>query len=449
MINWRKPILQTIYFLARNPTLRNFKYLQSIGKKTPAQLQNQQEEKLRQLLLYSYQNVPYYQKVLSETGVIKNNKVILQNFDNIPILTKKIIREQADNLYSKDYKRRKWYYNTSGGSTGEPVTFIQDKAYKSWGMAFTYYCYYINGRDIGQPMLKLWGSERDVFKGAEKISTRIQRFLFNITMLNSFKMSESDIKRYVTLWNKTKPAIVHSYTSSVLEFAKYVERSGAKVYSPVSIICTAETLTEEIRYYVEKVLKTSVLNQYGSREAGFIGCECLKKEGLHIFPLNNKIEILDDNLKSCEAGQIGNIYVTTLNNYSMPLIRYKIGDTGIPSKKEICSCGRGWPLIESVTGRQSNHFRTKDGKVIHGEYFTHLFYMKRGVRKFQVIQHDYNHVEVTIVPDGQVNEDDVADIRQKILLVLGSQCKVIFRFVEEIPTTTSGKFRYTISKVIE
>jgi phenylacetate-CoA ligase len=296
-------------------------------------------------------------------------------------------------------------------------------------------------------MLKLWGSERDIFKGAEKISTRIQRFLFNVTLLNSFKMSESDIKQYITLWNKTKPAIVHSYTSSVLEFAKYVERSGAKVHSPVSIICTAETLTEETRHYVEKVLNTTVLNQYGSREVGFIGCECLKKEGLHIFPLNNKIEILDDNLKSCEAGQIGNIYVTTLNNYSMPLIRYEIGDTARAAKNKKCSCGRSWPLIASVTGRQSDHFRTKDGKVVHGEYFTHLFYMKRGIRKFQVIQHDYNHVEVNIVPNGQVNKEDLEDIRQKIFLVLGNDCKVEFKQVDEIPHTKSGKFRYTISEV--
>lgn len=73
--------------------------------------------------------------------------------------------------------------------------------------------------------------------------------------------------------------------------------------------------------------------------------------------------------------------------------------------------------------------------------------MKRGIQKFQVIQHDYDNVEVIILPDEQVSKDDIEDIRQKILLVLGNQCKVAFRQVDQIPATASGKYLYTISKV--
>ena len=60
-----------------------------------------------------------------------------------------------------------------------------------------------------------------------------------------------------------------------------------------------------VRSYVEEVFGCPVLNQYGSREVGVIACECMHKEGLHTFGMNNKIEILDSNLQPCAPGQMG------------------------------------------------------------------------------------------------------------------------------------------------
>jgi len=443
-----KPILHTVYFLARNPTLKNLRYLQSIEHRSPQKLQRLQEEKLAQLLLHAYENVPYYHDILKEARVIDNNEALLENFEKVPVLTKQIIRQQGDKLYSKDYRTRKWYFNTSGGSTGEPVKFIQDKYYKAWGMACQYYFYRMCGGDMGEPIVKLWGSQRDVFKGSEKITTQIQRYLSNVTLLNSFKMSQEDMQRYASLWNKARPKLVHAYTSSILEFARFIERSGRKVFRPASILCTAETLTEDVRGFAEKIFGCPVLNQYGSREVGIIACECPKKEGMHTFPVNNKIEILDDNLEPCKPADTGGIYITNLNNYSMPLIRYNIGDTGKIGEKQRCSCGRGWPLIGSVTGRQSDHFRTRAGKLVHGEYFTHLFYMKKGIRKFQVIQKDFDLITIKlVVTDPKELNKSKELLIHSIRKVMGADCKVEFKFVEEIPPTPSGKYIYTICNV--
>ena len=110
-----------------------------------------------------------------------------------------------------------------------------------------------------------------------------------------------------------------------------------------------------------------------------------KKTEICYIKAKAKVEILDEKFKHCMVGQMGEIYFTTLHNYSMPLIRYEIGDTAIVSEKKVCSCKRGWPLIRSVTGRTSNHFKTRDGGIVHGEYFTHLFYGKDEIRKFQVM----------------------------------------------------------------
>jgi phenylacetate-CoA ligase len=449
MLNWRKPLIGLALNLTGRPVFKCFRYLKSIEYETSERLRQLQDEKLEKLLLHAYSNVPYYGRILPETGVIKNGRVFLENFGNIPVLTKDIIRREGENLYSKDHKQRHSYKNSSGGSTGEPIEFRQDRQYQAWGLAARFLYNLWADKDVGQPEIKLWGSERDIFEGSEKISTRLRRYGFNVLLLNSFAMSNTVMARYVKLWNNFRPRMVWAYTSSIYEFGLFVRKSGVQIYSPTSIICTAETLTEDVRRITEDIFKCPVLNQYGSREVGVIAAECLEKHGLHALTLNNKVEILDDSIRACSLGQMGGIYITTLQNYSMPLIRYEIGDTAVVAEKQICGCGRNWPLIGSVTGRISDHFRTKDGQMVHGEYFTHLLYHKKNIEKFKFIQHAYDDVEVMIQTGGNIEADIYKDIEAKVKFVLGDDCKVRFNTVKQIPTTPSGKYIYTVSEITE
>jgi len=128
-MNWRKPVIYSLLYVSGSKIpqcLKIIKQLEFAGREQIEELAN---EKLERLLLHAYNNVPYYRKLLPECGVIKAGKVVLENFSGIPVLTKEIIRAEGKNLYSSDYKSRKPYENTSGGSTGEPVKFIQDKEY--------------------------------------------------------------------------------------------------------------------------------------------------------------------------------------------------------------------------------------------------------------------------------------------------------------------------------
>jgi phenylacetate-CoA ligase len=152
-------------------------------------------------------------------------------------------------------------------------------------------------------------------------------------------------------------------------------------------------------------------------------------------------------MNPCQPGEQGKVYLTTMNNFSMPLIRYDIGDTAIVAENSQCSCGRGWPLIRTVTGRTSDHFKTRDGKIIHGEYFTHLLYHRENVKKFRFIQHDYDDVELLMEVDDNVDPDIIRDIESKVKFVLGEKCSVKFKQVNHIPPSKSGKYRYTISEI--
>jgi len=446
MINWRKGLIYTAFHLKGRPVLRNLGFLRSVEYKSPEELLQLQNEKLEQLLRLSYENVPYYSRILPEAGVVKNNRVFLENFNRIPPLTKEIIRREGENLYSADYKKRGGYFSTSGGSTGEPVKFIQDKNYQAWGFAGRFLFNSWAGKDIGQAELKLWGSERDILEGKDKPAVRLRRWFFNTELLNTYRMSPDGMRGHIDRWNKVKPRQVWAYTDSMYRLSRFVAKEKLSVHPPESIICTTAPLLGEARRHIEQTFKCKVFDQYGSREVGPVACECPAQEGLHIFTPLQKLEILDSKNEPVTGEQTGQLVITNLHNYSMPLLRYKIGDTGCFSNKP-CSCGRGFPLLKEISGRVFAHFVKKDGSLVHSQFFVALFFFKPWVREFKIVQKDYDLIDISVALEGKADQNDIDVITGKIKQVMGADCKVEFNFVDEIPPTASGKYLYTISEV--
>ena len=100
----------------------------------------------------------------------------------------------------------------------------------------------------------------------------------------------------------------------------------------------------------------------------------------------------------------GDILITQLNNYTMPFIRYRIGDIGRLSG-EMCPCGNQLPILAELLGRSTATFRTKAGTLIHGGYFTQQFYDIIGVNQFQLIQESLRHCVLKLVINPQWTED--------------------------------------------
>jgi len=406
-----------------------------------------QEKYLRNLLLHAYQNVPYYNKIFKEIGIVKDSKVHLSEFSEIPILTKEVIKEHQEQLISKDYTTRKWYSSSTGGSTGEPTRFMQDGVYDEWGRAALYY-YYKDILGIDEPNVKkviLWGSERDLFQGGMGWKARIVNWLTDTVFLNSFKMTEDDMEHYLRIINSYKPELIRGYAVSLYELCRYAERKGIEVHTPRFVVSSAETLTAEMRQEIEKIFRTKVYNFYGSRETNNLAGEC--GEGLmHILAFHNYIEMLNDGNESVQEGDEGRIVVTNLHNYSMPFIRYDIGDMAVLGPEK-CKCGNPLPTLKEVTGRISDYFVKDNGTIILLP--THLFFFKDWAKAFQIIQEDYKRVRILVVLSDKVmvNESEKTDIEDKIKLLMGDDCQVVWDFVDEIPKTAQGKYFYRKSLI--
>ncbi|ODS41480.1 MAG: hypothetical protein A7315_05995, partial [Candidatus Altiarchaeales archaeon WOR_SM1_79] len=405
------------------------------------------DEKLKKILLHAYNNVPYYHKVLPNAGVIRNGEVDLKNFDKIPVLTKDIIRAEGENLYSRDYKKRKPYENTSGGSTGEPVKLIQDKKYNEWNIATKIYFNQILGKDIGEKEIKFWGSDRDIIEGTIGLKEEIINYLYNRKFFNSYNLNNNSINKLINLHNTFKPQCYWSYTDGMFEFSKIIINRNVKLYTPKFIITSINPLYDNIRETIEKALRCPVYDQYGSREVGPIACQCKEKNVLHIFPWFNFVEVLDDNYKKVGFGKEGKLFITNLRNYSMPLIRYDIGDIAISAEYPKCKCGRNFFSLKKILGRTLGYFKKRDGSLIHSHFIVQQLFFKDWIKRFQIIQDNFDNIIIRIEKRGEPDRKELDDIVKKTRILIGKNCKVEFEFVDEILPSKSGKYLYTICEV--
>jgi phenylacetate-CoA ligase len=409
-----------------------------------------QELYLKNIIDYSIKNIPYYEKINQEIKIDLSGN-IYEEIKKFPILTKKNLKNNFTELKAVNFKGNYWE-NSSGGSTGEPAIFLQDEIFIEKGAGAKLLFEDWAGRNnIEDRLIKLWGSERDILKGSIGIKAKISNILNSRKLLNSFMMDEKNMTEYVKIINNFKPKIIEAYVQSIYELARFIKNNNLIIYSPSGIIVSAGTLYPEMKKEIEDVFQTKVLNRYGSREVGDMACSCEKNEGLHLNIFNHYIEILNKELKDCGPGEIGKIYVTTLHNKIMPLIRYDIGDIAVPARSKKCSCGRGMPLIKKVEGREMSMFKTKEGKLVPGEFFIHfvgVVFNKGYISKYQVIQKDFDEILIRVVISNRKMFNNYrAKIESSILNVMGEDCKIEWEFVEEIKPSKSGKYLYTISEI--
>jgi phenylacetate-CoA ligase len=176
-----------------------------------------------------------------------------------------------------------------------------------------------------------------------------------------------------------------------------------------------------------------------------IASECDRRQGLHVSADHVLVETLDAGGEPVEGGP-GQVTLTDLHNYAMPLVRYRNGDlaTGAPGS---CACGRGLPLLARIEGRELDLIRTPDGRIVPGEFFPHLMKDFGGVREFQVEQRALDEVEFRLVCPAPLPGEERRRLVQQVRHRLGAQVRVRLREVDAIPRTASGTRRVTISRL--
>lgn len=392
-------------------------------------LKEYQWSKLLKLLLFAKTNVPYYRDLFKKCKINISSTTTIEDMKQIPILTREEIQSNSDALMSENHAREDMILNSTGGSTGKPLNFYQDTNYAEWHDAAMFRAWKdMVGQKIYDLEAVVWGAERDIGKGLS-----IKRILYSVLRekkiaLNTFDLDPRLIRRFMFVYNILRPPILRGYSSSLYFLANFISDNRIRIHYPSAIISSAEMMWPEMRKTVEKVFRAKVFDSYGSREVSQIATECEAHNGLHVVMENQYIEVE------------GNaIIVTNLNNYAMPFIRYKIGDNANQLVSGACACGRHSERLLGITGRESEMITLDNGKTIHGEYFTHLFYGVYGVETFEVVY--MKIAKKLVIRCNEISKSIQATFRKQIEKDFKLQ-NVVFEKLESANKTATGKYKF-------
>jgi phenylacetate-CoA ligase len=233
----------------------------------------------------------------------------------------------------------------------------------------------------------------------------------------------------------------------IVNFAQFILEKGYPTISSLkSIITTSEILDPASREIIEITFGVKVFNEYGCGEVGSIAHEC-EYGNMHVMADNLIVEIDSRDSPDKKSGQV---IVTDLHNYAMPLIRYNVGDYATLSSCP-CKCGRGLPVLQKIHGRAYDVIIDPDGNRYHPEILMYIFEdlksQNAGIKQFQVIQKDADHMIINIIPDSNFNESSEKLITNHINKDIHPAIRVDFNFTHKINREKSGKLRIIKSEM--
>ncbi len=444
--SWQRNALKAYRFMKGRRILDCVETLEKTQWLPVDELRSLQREKLLRLLEHAYGSVPYYRKVFDDIGLTP--QAIDRDFCRflrIPLLSKAQLRHGSRALVTTDPDRRRGMrVNSSSGSTGVPVTFYQGNNYWDHAIADMYRYLSWCGWRFGEPHAYIMGSAPDP-SWRSFLKARVTDWIMNSFRVDAFGLSEMRMAQFAERIVRRKPAVLIGYASALTVFADFVQKRELDEISFAAVQSTSEIMYPSQRALIEGAFRCHVFDRYGCREVGDIAHECEQHRGYHVGIESNYVEIVKDD-QPVKPGEKGEIVVTNLNNYTMPLIRYCTGDVGVSSEAQ-CQCGRGLPLIGLVEGRLVDPIRLPSGRSILPSVLVVKIGKISGIGQFQIVQETLKRIAVRIIPGTGFSCTTLVEVEACCNRIVTQEAQITVEVVESLPLEPSGKFRVVKSKV--
>jgi len=234
--------------------------------------ENRRCERLNSILTFAARNVPYYKKLMIESGIDLKSEKDISILAKLPLLTKNLIQNNIKSLIADNFSREDLFENATGGSTGVPLKFYQSLQYQAIGMALDVVVRDWWGIKPYDKTAQLWGADREFFEFTlkEKIYHALQR----VKDLNAFRMTEDSLLEFCQMLERWSPPYLMGYSSALEALARLAQKNNKFSFSLKAIRSTAENLYPHQRNLIENLLKAPVYNFYGTREINNLAAEC-------------------------------------------------------------------------------------------------------------------------------------------------------------------------------
>jgi phenylacetate-CoA ligase len=430
--------------IKRHNTVRVRNDLEQTQWLDPAQIEKLQVERLRSLLLAAGTHVPYYRDVFRSIQFDPAQLVSLGQLQQLPLLTKPIIRANIERLKHAQSGPLTRY--STGGSSGQPLQFLVGRDRVSHDVAAKWRATRWWDVDIGDSEVVIWGSPIELHS-----QDRIRQWrdlLMRSSLLSAFEMTGENLDNYLQQIRALRPKMVFGYPYSIALIASRAEQCGVKLddLGIRVVFVTSEFLHDHQRETISRVFGCKVANGYGGRDAGFIAHEC-PQGGMHITAEDLIVELLDEGGHPVPMGQAGEVVVTHLFSADFPFVRYRTGDIAVMAE-EVCACGRGLPLLKEIQGRTNDFLLATDGKLLPCGAFTYLMREADGIESYKIIQETRTLTRLQLVRPAGLPEPLRDRLVHGFKGRLGDGVQIDIELVQSIPTQGNGKYRYVVSHVV-
>jgi len=418
--------------------VKNISFLEKSQWWPKEKIEEFQNQNLRRIIKHAYDTVPFYRKTFKELGLKTSNFKTREDLKKLPILTRDTIKQQfPDGIVSETADKTKLTPAHTSGSTGEPMPFYKDPGSRSWGWAATLRAWQWAGYSLGDKYIRL--SIYPSSKPGDRLRNRLLRCMY----FHTYNISEKNLGDYVKKIIRFKPSFIRGYTSAIYLIAKRMRDDGLTDITLDGVSTTGENIFAHQREIIESQFECSVFDGYGSGECYSIAFECEEQAGYHITSENMMVELLRDG-EEIGPSELGELVVTNLTNYSMPILRYRVGDITRTST-DVCPCGRSLPLLSKIEGRDTDIIITPSKRFLIVHFFTGFFESITEVDQFQIVQTEPHELTIKIVKNNAFTDRVQERIRKGIQDYAGDDVMLVFDFVDEIPLEKSGKRRFVIS----
>lgn len=403
----------------------------------------------RRLVSHCYANVPYYRNYMRKNSLKISDFRTVEDIKKLPILSKELLNRNFNDLKAENYDKNAIKYEATGGTTGTPTRIGRDKSIEYISDANNRRFWKYAGFVPGMNLTTMWGNEYDLLK-LKTGRGKIKRMMENVNTLNCFDLTEEKIRVYTENIQRNKPEIIRGYASAICFYVNYCKKVDIHFNNhPKSIILTSDKILKKQKDEIADFFGSDVYEEYGCQEFSLLAHECSAHKGLHLAEELFIFELYNKRIYSRDFIARGEVIVTPLFNFAIPLLRYKLGDE-ISVSDENCACGRQLKLVKEVNGRISDFVVTKSDKFIHGELFAHLITPIKGILYYQVRQYEKGAVVIHFVKDRscKINDRDLENLCMNLKKIFGNDMDLRIEEKERIPLSPSGKRRSVVSDTI-
>ncbi|MGB5982655.1 MAG: hypothetical protein WBG46_10985 [Nonlabens sp.] len=407
--------------------IKMLQYWRQVDLLSERELEDLQENNLRNILIHARENLSIYSDI-----ALKGNdpqKWIKQ----FPILEKSDLKLHTDSYLHKPKTELIKY--SSSGSSGVQSSVFMSKLEQSNIRAILIHWWEWAGYKMGAPLVQTGITpDRGLLKS-------VKDYLFNTVYIDAFVHSEAQLDSICKRFEKKNGQyFMAGYASSLFVIAEYAAKLNYDL-KLVSVISFGDKMFEHYRKKIKQTFKCEVFDTYGCNE-GFLIASQKDLDYKYIMSPHVYLEIIDDQGNEVPDGTLGNVVVSRLDSFSMPLLRYKIGDMAIklprseyPERREY-----KYPLLKKVVGRTTDIIHLPSGNTMNVHSFTGVFEYIPAIKQFQVSMPQPDRMNIKYIKGSDFNGNTLNEVTSSLQrYIQDSSFHIDFENVDFIPPSKSGK----------